>query len=167
MTVLIPQRLTGSRAFRTTLGCFPTGVAIVTTLSEDGAPVGLTISSFNSVSLDPPLVLWSLARSSECLDDFQARRGVAINILSADQTELCNRFASARDDRFQGVSWSVSTDGLPVLNDIAALLICETHAVHDGGDHEIYLGKVISHAHSKNSPMVYANGAITRPAEKP
>ena len=164
MTILIPQPLTDSKAFRTTLGCFPTGVAIVTTLSETGAPVGLTISSFNSVSLAPPLILWSLAQSSECLDDFQARRGFAINILSADQTDLCNRFASAHDDRFDGISWAASAEGLPVLKDIAAVLICETHAVHDGGDHEIYLGKVMSHAGTKNTPMVYANGAITRPA---
>ena len=156
-----------SKKLRHTLGRFATGVAVVTTSSDDNQPSGLTINSFSSVSLDPPLILWSLARSSECLDDFQARRGFAINILSADQTELCNRFASAHDDRFQGVSWTASTYGLPVLNDIAALLICETHAVHDGGDHEIYLGKVISHANSKNAPMVYANGAITRPEEKP
>lgn len=162
MTVLIPQPFSDSRTFRATLGCFPTGVAIVTTLSATNSPVGLTVSSFNSVSLYPPLVLWSLARSSECLEDFQARRGFAINILSQEQTDLCNRFAQPHNNRFEGVNWYASSEGLPILTGVSAVMMCKTHAVHDGGDHEIYLGKVISHAHSENAPMVYAKGKIAQ-----
>ena len=162
MTVLIPKPFSNSTTFRTTLGCFPTGVAIVTTLNASEAPVGLTISSFNSVSLSPPLVLWSLSRLSECVEDFQARGSFAINILSADQTDLCNRFAQPNINRFEGVDWHPSCEGLPILTGVSAVMMCKTHAVHDGGDHEIYIGKVISHAHGENAPMVYAKGKISQ-----
>ena len=162
MTVLIPQPFSDSTTFRATLGCFPTGVAIVTTLNAAEAPVGLTISSFNSVSLSPPLVLWSLSRLSECVEDFQARGSFAINILSADQTDLCNRFAQPNINRFEGVDWHPSCEGLPILKGVSAVMMCKTHAVHDGGDHEIYIGRVISHAHGEKAPMVYAKGKISQ-----
>lgn len=146
--------------FRRTLGCFPTGVAIVTTCDADGAPVGLTISSFNSVSMDPPLVLWSLALNAASLPTFRASEGFAINILSADQAHLPKVFSSPVDERFADLDWQNGISGAPVLNDAAAVIECRTYARYDGGDHEIMLGEVLRHRSSDLIPLVYGKGRL-------
>ena len=146
--------------FRQTLGCFPTGVAIVTTNDAGGAPVGLTISSFNSVSMDPPLILWSLALNAASLPVFQASEGFAINILSADQAHLPKVFSSPVDERFADLDWQNGIGGSPVLNDAAAVIECRTYARYDGGDHEIMLGEVMGHRSSDLIPLVYGKGRL-------
>ncbi|WP_282047554.1 flavin reductase family protein [Roseibium album] len=148
------------KALRQTLSCFPTGVAIATTLSRTGDPVGVTISSFNSVSMDPPLVLWSLARKAGSLPEYRAHPGFAINILSAEQTELCKLFASAERDRFSGLDWTAGTHGVPCIAGCAASLECETHAVHEGGDHEIFIGRVVAHMSSEKTPLAFGKGQL-------
>lgn len=145
---------------RKALACFPTGVAIVTTLGRDGAPVGLTISSFNSVSMAPPLVLWSLALSAGSLPDFRAHRGFAINILSAEQGDLCKIFSAPVAERFDGLNWERGFAGVPVICDCAATLECSTYRTYEGGDHEIILGEVRAHRHSDHAPLVYGKGKL-------
>lgn len=145
---------------RRTLGCFPTGVAIVTTMSKAEGPIGLAISSFNSVSMEPPLILWSLALSAASLPVFHASDGFVINVLSAEQVALPGVFSSPVEDRFDGVPWEAGVIGDPVLSEAAAVIECSTYARYDGGDHEIILGEVLRHAASDRVPLVYGKGRL-------
>ena len=132
-----------SRAFRDACGLFPTGVTIVTTVDESGAPVGLTANSFTSVSLDPPMVLFCIGRSSESLGAFTDGGGFAVHLLAAEQQELSNRFASKGIDRFEGVGWRLSeASGLPVLEGAMAVMECTLAHSYAGGDHVIVVGEV-------------------------
>ncbi len=144
--------------FRKTLGCFPTGVVVVTTCGDGGAPVGVTISSFNSVSLDPPLVLWSLALDAPSLSAFRQHSSFAINILSAEQKSLCMQFSKPSEDKFRNVSWTPGLDGVPVLCDTLAVLECHNYRRYEGGDHEIFLGEVLRIGSNKKMPLVYHRG---------
>ncbi len=151
-----------TRHFRQTLGCFPTGVAIATTRAADGQPVGLTVSSFNSVSMDPPLILWSLAEESDSWDSFRTAPHFAINILSAGQADLCNRFSATLKDRFDGQGWQPGTGEVPVLEGVLAVLECRVWARYPGGDHVILVGEVLAHSSNpEKSPLVYAGGQLT------
>lgn len=146
--------------FRRSLGCFPTGVAVATTMGRNGRPIGLTISSFNSVSLDPPLVLWSLALSAASLEDFRTSETFAINVLSAAQANLCRVFSSPVADRFVDLPWKIGDAGAPVLEGSAAIFECRTFARHDGGDHEVIIGQVLRHLGTDATPLVYAKGRL-------
>lgn len=148
-----------ARDFRRALGQFPTGVGIVTTLDAQGAPVGMTISSFNSVSVTPPLVLWSIDRSALSADLFRTTDHFAVNILAADQTALSNRFASRGEDKFQDVPWTAGQGGSPVLPDVAALFECRNWAQYDGGDHWIIVGEVLRYSYdAAKPPLVFGQG---------
>ncbi|SRR5690606_27109667 len=147
-----------ARNFRDALGRFATGVTIVTTLDHDGRPVGLTANSFNSVSLDPPMVLWSLSRRSQNLAVFERAERYAVNVLAVDQRELSDRFARSVDDRFAGVSWRPGTGGVPVLADVAAVFECENETRVAGGDHMIFLGRVAAFSHDERQPLIYHGG---------
>lgn len=145
------DRLNGARAatpsftsqeFRAALGQFATGVTIVTTRDAHGATVGLTANSFNSVSLEPPLVLWSLAKRSSSLAAFEAGTHFCINVLTAEQRMLAERFASKAIDRFEGVTWSEGAGGAPVIDGAAAVFECFHHSHYDAGDHIIFIGQV-------------------------
>ena len=131
------------REFRRALGAFPTGVAIITTVTEAGEPVGLTCNSFSSVSLDPPLVLWSLRRESKSLGLFRQASHFAINILSKGQSQLSSRFASGTiPDRFKGVSHAAGAGGAPIIDGCLARFQCRTFAEHEAGDHIVFIGQV-------------------------
>ncbi len=132
------------RALRDAAGCFATGVTIVTTLGEAGEPVGLTANSFSSVSLDPPLVLWSLAKTSRAAAAFTAADHFAIHVLADDQQELAQRFASAVPDRFAGLEQGTGAGGVPVLLGCGVRLECRTWNVIDGGDHHVFIGEVLA-----------------------
>lgn len=147
-----------AQAFRLALGRFPTGVCIMTTLGGAGEPVGLTVSSFNSVSLDPPLVLWSLQRRSPSLPVFRDAQRFAVSVLAEDQAALSNRFASRIPDRFAGVRTSPGSGGLPLIDGAAAHFECATWRHYDGGDHLIILGRVERFAHWLRAPLVFACG---------
>jgi len=131
-----------STAFRAALGMFATGVTIVTARAPDGALVGLTANSFNSVSLDPPLVLWSLARRAGSLPVFSKGSHYAINILAAGQRDLAERFATRDIDRFAGVAWRDGAGGAPVLEGVAASFECANRSQYEEGDHIIFVGEV-------------------------
>jgi flavin reductase (DIM6/NTAB) family NADH-FMN oxidoreductase RutF len=151
-----------SKELRATLGCFPTGVAVVTTASKTGEnPCGLTINSFSSVSLNPPLILWSLALESTRLTVFQQAEYFAINILEAEQTELCQHFASTKDDVFANIDWLPSPMGQPLLAGSVAYLECKSWSCYPGGDHLVILGEVLSHQRTDKNPMIFAKGQLT------
>ncbi len=147
-----------ARAFRAALGRFPTGVTIVTTRAGDGRPVGVTVNSFNSVSLEPPLVLWSLQRASVSLGAFEAAGRFAVNVLRIDQIDLSNRFASPVPEKFNGVRWSWSADDIPLLDGCVARFECRTRAVHDGGDHVIFIGEVERFDVAGGQPLIFCDG---------
>ena len=128
--------------FRAALGMFATGVTIVTARGADGEPVGLTANSFNSVSLAPPLVLWSLARSAGSMPAFERGSHYAINILAADQHALAERFASKADDRFKNLTFREGAGGAPILDGAAAVFECFNRSRYEEGDHGICVGEV-------------------------
>jgi flavin reductase (DIM6/NTAB) family NADH-FMN oxidoreductase RutF len=128
--------------FRQALGAFATGVTVITTLDGSRQPVGVTSSSFNSVSLDPPLVVWSLRRESRSLAAFRHSGRFAVHVLRADQRHLSATFAASGADKFAGLAWERSPDGTPDLGDCAARFECDLSQEHDGGDHVLFLGAV-------------------------
>ncbi len=128
--------------FRQVLGQYPTGVSVVTAIASDGAPVALTVGSFTSVSLDPPLVAFLPARQSSSWPKIEAAGRFCVNILGADQEPLCRAFAAKSTDKFAGVGWRPATSGAPVLDGVVAWVDCELDAVYDAGDHVIVVGRV-------------------------
>ena len=131
-----------SSTFRTALGMFATGVTIVTARGNGGLPVGVTANSFNSVSLQPPLVLWSLARRAGSMAAFARGSHYAINILSAEQHALAERFAAKSADRFADVAFREGAGGAPILEGAAAVFECFNRSRYEEGDHVIFVGEV-------------------------
>lgn len=157
-----------SQSLRDTLGCFATGVVVATTVGDKGAPVGLTINSFSSVSLEPPLILWSIALTAPSLEAFRSHPTFCINILSEQQKSLCMQFAKPAEDKFNGVSWRVGLGGAPIIENAHAVLQCETYERYAGGDHEIYLGKVVQIDHADKKPLIFHRGQfLALPDELP
>jgi len=148
------------RDFRNALGNFATGVTIVTARSRGGEPLGLTANSFNSVSLDPPLVLFSLNRKSYSLQSFEEAGNFAINVLRDDQQDISRLFAQAQTDKWLGLEFETWESGAPILKHALAVFDCTTHAVHDGGDHLIFIGRVLKYAHDPaGKPLLYFRGS--------
>jgi flavin reductase (DIM6/NTAB) family NADH-FMN oxidoreductase RutF len=148
-----------SQQFRAALGMFATGVTIVTVRSPDGGLVGLTANSFNSVSLDPPLVLWSLAQRAGSMPVFSRGSHYAINILAADQKELAQRFAMRDIDRFAGVAWREGAGGAPVLDGAVASFECANRSRYEEGDHVIFVGEVERcTARAGAQPLIFHGG---------
>ncbi len=143
------------RALRIAFGRFATGVAVVTTLARDGAPVGLTVNSFSSTSLDPPLVLWGLMRRSALLPMFHAAQRFAVNVLAAEQQPLSDRFASHAEDRFAGVGWEPGGAGMPLLHDALARFECAVEHRFEIGDHLMFLGRVERFEHRDGDPLLF------------
>jgi len=141
MTTARPPEFS-AREFRDALGMFATGVTIVTARAADGSLVGMTASSFNSVSLAPPLVLWSLAHKASSLQAFAAGSHYAINVLAADQQALAERFATRGIDRFAGVEHRPGIAGAPVLEGAVAVFECFNRSWYEEGDHVIFVGEV-------------------------
>lgn len=146
------------REFRNALGNFATGVTIVTAVGEDGRRVGLTANSFSSVSLDPPLVLWSLSRKAPSLPVFTDASHFAINVLAEDQVALSNRFASPAKDKFEGVAWRPGLGGAPLIDGCVASFECRNYMQYDGGDHVIFVGHVDRFDYSARAPLLFVSG---------
>lgn len=146
------------RHFRNCLGSFATGVTVVTTRRDDGRYVGLTVSSFNALSLDPALVLWSLGLRSRSRPAFEAARNFSISVLAADQAELALRFSGSAADRFAGVKLVESQDGAPLIDGALAWFECASHAQHCHGDHILFIGEVLRCGHSQGAPLVFQQG---------
>jgi flavin reductase (DIM6/NTAB) family NADH-FMN oxidoreductase RutF len=148
-------------ALRRSLGSFSTGITVITTVTPDGRKVGLTANSFLSVSLDPPLVLWSLKDSSPNRTVFEQCSHFAINVLAFDQEGICRRFATPGiADKFAGVALKDGTGGVPLLDGAVAQFECSAHARHPGGDHQLFIGKVESHRWSERLPLLFCQGVL-------
>ncbi|MFS0736604.1 flavin reductase [Sphingomonas sp. 1P06PA] len=146
------------KAFRSALGSFATGVTIVTTCDRDGHDVGLTANSFNSVSLDPPLVLWSLAKTSLSFAAFETASHFAVHILASDQQALSDRFARRGEDKFANLKIERGEGEIPLLIGCAARFRCRPAYRYDGGDHVILVGEVIGFDHSSRAPLMFHEG---------
>lgn len=147
------------RDLRIALGRFPTGVAVVTALDADGMAIGLTVSSFNTVSLEPPLVVWSLQLTSRHLASFDATTTYAINVLSDLQRDVSNLFASSLERPFDAVGWAPGLSGVPLLAGCCAWFEVDNFKQLDGGDHRLYLGQVRRFAaDSSPAPLVFHDG---------
>jgi flavin reductase (DIM6/NTAB) family NADH-FMN oxidoreductase RutF len=148
-----------AQEFRAALGMFATGVTIVTALAADGQVIGLTANSFNSVSLTPPLVLWSLSRAAASMAVFSAGSHYAINVLAADQKALAERFATRGADRWQGVTFDVGAGGAPLLHGAAATFECFNRSRYEEGDHVIFVGEVERCTHRDGAqPLLFHGG---------
>jgi flavin reductase (DIM6/NTAB) family NADH-FMN oxidoreductase RutF len=152
------------RALRDAFGAFLTGVTVVTTFNEDGAPIGFTANSFASVSLDPPLLLVCLAKTSRNFAALTGARGFGINILSEDQKDVSNTFARPVEDRFAAVAWRKGPFGSPVFGDVAAWFDCSMHENIDAGDHVILIGRIEGFENSGKTGLGYARGGYFTPA---
>jgi len=152
--------------FRNALGQFATGVTIVTTMDERSEPVGVTASSFNSVSLDPPLVLWSLAKTAHSMPAYQNSGGFNVHVLASHQSDMSNQFARPSDDKFAGVDWTKCEAGFPLLPEYAALFRCKTHFQYEGGDHIIFVGEVIDFRTHDFPVLVFQGGRYADAKEK-
>ena len=148
-----------AQEFRAALGTFATGVTIVTALTPEGRPIGLTANSFNSVSLDPPLVLWSLAQAAASLAVFSTGSHYAIHVLAADQHALAERFALKGADRWAGVEFTPGISGIPLLDGAAATFECFNRSRYEEGDHVIFVGEVERcHHRAGASPLLFHGG---------
>ena len=143
---------------RRAFGRFGTGVTVITTCTVDGARVGVTANSFNTVSLDPPIVLWSLACTSPNLQIFRCSGHFAVNVLTLQQIELSRQFSRASADKFAGVEFTDGLQGAPLLADCAATIECAVMNERVVGDHVLFLGRVVRYAHSNASPLLFFNG---------
>ena len=148
-----------SRAFRNALGSFPTGVAVITTVSSAAEHMGITVNSFASVSLDPPLVLWCLDKKSDRFGAFTTAGCYTINILGTEHQAVSARLARQGEHSLEGVSLHPTTLGPPALNDALAVFECESEQIHDAGDHVILVGRVVRfHRHDAGAPLVFFKG---------
>ncbi|ODU10285.1 MAG: nitrilotriacetate monooxygenase [Rubrivivax sp. SCN 71-131] len=147
---------------RHALGRFATGVTLVTAADPSGAPVGLTVNSFASLSLEPPLVLWSLREASPTLSAFRAAPRFAVNVLAESQIELSRVFASRHAHRFAAGAWQCGDDGVPLLVGAAATFLCATVSQQQAGDHVLFIGRVLHFADSHEPPLLFQGGRYRR-----
>ena len=151
------------RTLRDALGCFATGVTVVTCLGPDGAPAGLTVNSFTSVSLDPPLLLVCLNKKAVSADPLIAASHFAVNVLQTGQQPASIRFSTRDQDRFGTTPWACGEAGAPILEDSLGVFECERFAVYDGGDHHMLVGRVIKASFDAAvDPLLYFRGRYRR-----
>jgi flavin reductase (DIM6/NTAB) family NADH-FMN oxidoreductase RutF len=151
------------RAFRDTLGSFATGVTVVTARAANGEPIGLTVSSFNAVSLDPPLILWSLSRTSPNLDAFLNASHYSVNVLAVDQQAISDRFAGRSGERFAGLVLREGLNDVPLIEGCCSWFECSNETQYVGGDHLIFVGSVIRFAQGETqAPLVFHGGAYRK-----
>ena len=149
-----------TRYFRHALSQFATGVTVITTATGDGGFLGVTATSFNSVSLNPPLVLWSLGTATSSLPVFSASTHYVINVLASDQAMLATRFASKVQDRFEGVEFDLSASGFPILRGAVGWFECANRSRYPEGDHVIFVGEVARCEFTAKAPLVFYAGAF-------
>jgi 3-hydroxy-9,10-secoandrosta-1,3,5(10)-triene-9,17-dione monooxygenase reductase component len=162
--IAVPPGDADPRAFRNALGAFPTGVCIVTTRRPNGKRAGLTVSSFNAVSLNPAMVLWSLTRSSPSASTFREAEYFAVNVLAEDQRELASHFARPTEDKFAAfdASFVEGIGGLPLLEGAAARFQCSNSFQKYGGDHIVFIGTVEKHQSWARMPLVFHRGRYAK-----
>lgn len=153
---IIMKEKNGQGLFKTIMGNYPTGVTIITTKTKEGKPVGLTVNSFASVSLEPLMVLWSIDHGSSSLKEFTDGGKFAVHVLSEDQTKLCRAFASKDVDRFGSCEWNMSKNGLPIIEGTFGVMECKTFNAIEAGDHTVLIGEVTDLiVNEGKDPMLY------------
>lgn len=151
------------RTLRDALGSFATGVTVVTCLDAEGRPFGLTVNSFTSVSLEPPLLLVCISKRARCAPAIRTAGHFAVNVLQTGQQPASIRFSTRDEDRFGGTPWSTGETGAPLLLESLAVFECERSAVHDGGDHDIVVGRVVRASFDPHlDPLLYFRGSYRR-----
>jgi flavin reductase (DIM6/NTAB) family NADH-FMN oxidoreductase RutF len=143
---------------RRVMGHFATGVTVITTISKQGAPFGLTANAFMSVSLEPPLLLISVDRKAESFPHFEESKVFTVNILRDDQESVSRRFAVSGGNKFEGVAYHVGGNGVPILEGTLAHVECRLYAAHDGGDHILYLGEIQEAETREGKPLLFYRG---------
>jgi 3-hydroxy-9,10-secoandrosta-1,3,5(10)-triene-9,17-dione monooxygenase reductase component len=144
--------------FRNALGGFATGITIITALGKNGQKVGMTANSFNSVSLTPPLILWSIGKNTNCFEDFMAAEAFAVHVLAEDQQDLSNLFATSGIDRFADLECSEGLSSVPILPHYSVCFQCKMAQQYDGGDHTIMTGEVVQFDDNGLQPLVFYRG---------
>jgi flavin reductase (DIM6/NTAB) family NADH-FMN oxidoreductase RutF len=160
---LLNEETVDPRKLRNALGRFATGVTVITTQTPSGKLEGLTANSFSALSLDPPLVLWCIRQSAPSLPGFLAAGGFAVNVLAADQRKLAATFATASIDKFADVPFAIGLRGYPVLPGSIAVFECQTENTVEGGDHLIFIGRVVATSHRDGEPLVFSGGEYCVP----
>jgi flavin reductase (DIM6/NTAB) family NADH-FMN oxidoreductase RutF len=145
----------GTQKLRQALGAFPTGVTVVTAHTPSGQRSGVTVNSFSSVSLDPPLVLWCLSRTAPSRASFLDATHFAVHVLSQEQEHLARRFCAPVRNRFEGLDLLEGAGGAPIFSGVSALFECHRRHVYEGGDHIIFVGEVLRYHHSVHPPLVF------------
>lgn len=164
MTADHPDHAFDSAKYRQVLGHFPTGVTVVTAMTDDG-PAGMAIGSFSSVSLEPPLVLFCPQKTSTSWNRIKGSGSFCVNILAEDQEDVSRVFASKSDDKFAEIGWKRSGNGAPQITGVLAHIDCEIHEVLDGGDHDIVVGRVSAlEVNHEGGPLVFFRGGYGRVA---
>jgi len=141
--------------FKEVMGNYPTGVTVVTTVDENGTPLGLTVNSFASVSIEPLLILWSIDKRVGSYEQFIKTEKFAVNVLAGDQSDVCTLFASKGTDRFANCDWKLSDNNLPIISGAAGVMQCKTFQTIEAGDHMILIGEVIDIQSANTDPLLY------------
>jgi 4-hydroxyphenylacetate 3-hydroxylase, reductase component len=148
------------RAYRTALGAFATGVTVITTRGPIGEPIGNTVNSFSSVSLDPPLILWSLGKTAYSFKAYLAAERFAVNVLREGQEDISHRFSRSLVDKWDGLEFEEGRTGCPIIPDALAVFECKTEYIYQGGDHVIFVGEVLHYDHDpKGKPLIFWAGS--------
>jgi len=159
-----------ARAFRNALGAFPTGVCVVTARAPDGEDLGMTMSSFNSLSLQPPLVLFSIGRQSHSLAQWQRAEGYAVNVLAENQKDISGRFAKPLGNKWAALEFDRGHAGAPLLRGVVARFECRAFARHDGGDHVLFIAEVLKFRIFENRMALLSyqgNYGAVKPGDEP
>ena len=155
------------RELRNCFGKFATGITVITTIAPDGTHIGLTVNSFSSLSIDPPMILWSLDKKSKNLDVMETVTHFAVNVLASDQMDISNNFARTSDDKFVGIDVKIGQCGMPLIAGTVAHLECKKVLSYEGGDHIIFIGEVECFDTCPKAPLLYTNGQYTLAARHP
>jgi len=148
------------KSLRNVLSKFATGVTVVSTIDCDGKPIGMTANSFTSVSLDPPLVLWSIGINQPSYDAFLKAKGYSVSILSKDQKDICDLFSSPIENKFSDIDYTLTDNGFPIIQKSLAWFDCLKWNNYPGGDHQILVGEIKNFYADENDPLIFWNGSL-------
>ena len=151
-----------AREIRNVLGHFATGVTVITTKDSTGKPFGLTVNSFTSLSLNPPLVIVCVDKTVDCYSCFDESKVFAVNVLNEDQEELSRRFATKGIEKFEGIQWRMGENGSPLLDGVIGAIECKVTHSYEGGDHTIFLGEILSATAKGDRPLLFFKGKYHR-----
>lgn len=158
LNVMTPVIQLEPRSLRQLLGQYATGITVVTALDVNQRKIGMTANSFTSVSLDPPLILWNIAKSATHFEDFKQAEYFAINILNEDQYLESKHFSKSADDKFEGLDDVDEYMGIPILNKSLTTFVCRQYELHEAGDHYIIVGQIEACRNQMGNPLVLHNG---------